>query len=558
MAPLFQHMRFYLSQTLAASDRVELRQLIEQEGGTVSSSTASAVQLVDLDALDARHPEWISTDFVKDSVASQALQQLPSYSGTIFAMNNSDQKERGETSVEPARHGRLKYTVEDDARMLHFVKTRDWKAMQPVPESAWRLAENEHVTAHSASSMHEHFRKQLQRKTPAEQRLILAKAAALVRSRMLEKKPAGALEKEKASPRTRAISRGTSLQDVPTLEHTTLTQASRQPLSSESSHSGAVTPEMPVRETQPPTIKEEKCSARDKRTRIRKPQSPLGIAQRIQRDSVPTTCRGITFPAPTDAIPGQSGLVTPAVDTLVAHATQRGPEKREQGTDEKQQKRKRGTTSIGVAVSQHPSPSDCDTDTSNANDVESETREHDGVFFRSAWAELANDHTKRRTLQRLFEPSSTLSSPGSQASSTVPAVTRWNAVDESASDVAREESSGFCSVPQRTIKTVEHATDEEADHIICQLQFDTHQDMPAVIHAIYYCSGDVDMARSFLKGTMPSGMWSAEDDLLVTNLVAEDVVNRIAVDAAVTRGDFASMRAHRDTDAIVKRVEFLR
>ena len=181
MAPLFQHMRFYLSRTLAASDRAELRQLIEQEGGTVSSSPASAVQLVDCDALDARHPEWISTDFVKDSVASQALQQLSSYSGTIFTMNDSNQKERGGASVGPTRHGRLKYTVEDDARMLHFAKMRDWKAMQSVPESAWRLAEHEHVTAHSASSMHEHFRKQLQRKTPAEQRLILAKAAVSAR-----------------------------------------------------------------------------------------------------------------------------------------------------------------------------------------------------------------------------------------------------------------------------------------------------------------------------------------------------------------------------------------
>lgn len=82
--------------------------------------------------------------------------------------------------------------------------------------------------------------------------------------------------------------------------------------------------------------------------------------------------------------------------------------------------------------------------------------------------------------------------------------------------------------------------------------------MPCVVHALYYCSGDVDMAREFLKGASPSGMWSPDDDLLLVNLVAEESIERSAVEAAVARGNFAAMRVPRNADAILHRVTFLR
>uniref|UniRef100_A0AAV1VDH8 BRCT domain-containing protein n=1 Tax=Peronospora matthiolae TaxID=2874970 RepID=A0AAV1VDH8_9STRA len=557
MAPLFQHMQFYLSRTLSATDRIELKQLIEQEGGTVSSTPAGAVQLVDCEAMDARHPERISTAFVKDSIASQSLQQLSSYSGSIFTTQDTECARR-ETPLVRKRQGRLKYTVEDDARMLHFAKLRGWRSMQSVPESAWRLAENDRVTAHSGPSMHEHFRKKLQRKTPMEQRLILAQAAAMARSRMLEKEPAVAQEETKGSPRTRVDSSETPLRNAATTESTMAIQASQQPMSSGSIQSRAATLETPTVETRRQTIKVENCSQRDKRTRSRKPFSPLRNVQRIQTDTGAAPFRDVMSTAPIDAILGQSVPAMPIEETSVDHATQRGPERSDQSTDRKQEKRKRGTPSTGVAVIHHQSPSRPATDASSASSVETETRKHDGIFFRSAWTELVHDRTKRRMLQELFEPCSTPSSAESHASSTGSAVTRLNTTDGSTTDIVRERSSEARSRSPRIETVEEQATDEEADHIICQLQFDTHQDIQAVVHAIYYCSGDPDMARSFLKGAMPLGMWSAEDDLLLTNLVAEDVLSRVAVDTAVTRGDFASMRVPRDTDAIMKRVQFLR
>lgn len=168
-SPLFRGLRFYLTRTLSAEDKAELEQLIGYNGGEVSANPAGATQLVDYEKLDARHPEWVSTDFIKHSVAFRALQDPSQYTGKIFI---TEWEER-----DAKRRGRMKYTKEEQARMLHFAKLRGWKSMQTLPESAWRLAESERVTSHPAQSMHEHFRKQLQRKTPIEQRKIMAEAA---------------------------------------------------------------------------------------------------------------------------------------------------------------------------------------------------------------------------------------------------------------------------------------------------------------------------------------------------------------------------------------------
>lgn len=136
----------------------------------MSASPAGATQLVDYDNLDSRRPEWVSTDYIVDSVASGALQDPARYCGSLFT---------GRGAVDGRVHAKRKvaYSVEDDARMLHFAKLRGWKSMDTVPQSAWVLAEHEKVTRHSSQSMHEHFRKQLRGKTPKEQRDIMAKAA---------------------------------------------------------------------------------------------------------------------------------------------------------------------------------------------------------------------------------------------------------------------------------------------------------------------------------------------------------------------------------------------
>ncbi|KAG1685980.1 hypothetical protein DVH05_007581 [Phytophthora capsici] len=165
---MYRGLAFYLAPTLSGEEKAELKRLIRQNGGVVSDSSKGATELVAYDTLDARNGNRISTDFIKDSVAFRTLQDPAKYSGKVFTAGT--ERCRSQKCGE-----RLEYTLEDDARMLHFARTRDWKAMASV--NTWKLAEKEGVTPHSAESMREHFRKQLAIKTPVEQRILLSKAA---------------------------------------------------------------------------------------------------------------------------------------------------------------------------------------------------------------------------------------------------------------------------------------------------------------------------------------------------------------------------------------------
>ncbi|CAI5733878.1 unnamed protein product [Peronospora destructor] len=518
MLPLFHEQRFYLSRMLSTEEKAELKQLIETNGGVVSITPANAMQLVNYETLDARHPEWISTDFIQHSIAFQSLQNPLQYSGNVFTTEKRDQDAK--------RQGRRKYTVTDDARMIHFAKLRGWRSMQPIAESVWRRAEKEKVTVHSAQSMHEHFRKQLQRKTPIEQRCILTKAAALTRMRMLEQEAAA--HEEEVTKEMRSYSDTTGLQNVATLESMASTHASRQALIAAGRNSIPTTCNAPQVEVQ----SEEKLSRRDVRTRSRKPTSPLRILQSFPKSE--ELSRGITSPTlaaspnrPPPAVP----VVRAAPEVPIVQATPVGSETDDQGANTKKQKRKRITPSSEASVNGESSLLRQGTEGSDADSVESKTSRDNGVFFHSTWTKLARDNAKRRKLQRFFEPS-LAPALEAQASTIGPAVT--HSVDVGVSTAAQVGEGS------QRVKTVEHATDKDTDQIICELH------------------GDAKVAENFLKGAMPISMWSPEEDLLLANLVAKDGIGRPAVDAAVARGDFVSMRVPRDADAILKRVQFLR
>ncbi|GMF39569.1 unnamed protein product [Phytophthora fragariaefolia] len=269
-------------------------------------------------------------------------------------------------------------------------------------------------------------------------------------------------------------------------------------------------PQLATIESRLGEVAEEKFS---RRTRSRKPKSPLRLSDRLRSRNGSTPSANPRSSPPTG---GRGGA-------------------------RKQQKRKRDTS---PPTRQEGEGSD------------GETREGNGVFFRSAWAEVIGDSSKRRMLQRLFEPPPELAlQPQSSTAESVDGCDSNGtngSSDKSGEAPARENVSKSTSD-----KEVELAADEETDDIICQLQVDTHQDMSAVVHALYYCSGDVSMARAFLKGASPPGMWSLEDDLLVVRL-AEENITPTAINAAVVRGDFRSMQVVRDTETILKRVQFLR
>lgn len=237
-SPLFHGHRFYLTRTIAANQRQQARNLIEVRllsievfgcladlisiilirqayDGLITDDPRGAIQLVDAEHLDPRQ-DWVSVEFVLDSVASGTLQDLSDYMGKEVAPRSPPPPQ------EPSnRARRIKYTVEDDARMLQFLQVCDrrrwrllsmrltlwrvqssfpdrFKSMTSVPLSVWTEASRKRVgavgvgisivtkyadgvfiviqvTQHSGQSMHERYRKQLVSKTPQERREILSR-----------------------------------------------------------------------------------------------------------------------------------------------------------------------------------------------------------------------------------------------------------------------------------------------------------------------------------------------------------------------------------------------
>ncbi|KAG6620386.1 Telomeric repeat-binding factor 2-interacting protein 1 [Phytophthora cinnamomi] len=555
-------MRFYLSRALPAEDKEELARLIRQHGGVVSGTPAGATQLVDCDKLDARRPEWISANFIRESVAFRALQDPAKYSGAVFTAR---QESRGSRR-------RIRYTNEEDTRLLHFAKQRGWKATEPLPLSVWQAAEGDRVTAHTAYSMHQRFRKRLRTTTPAEQRTIMSNAAAVARARLLgreeeiesvdeddeeaEEQTQEQEQKQKQAPRAWSSPSPTGFQDVAMPESTTSTQSrSTQRLPRSASREGAATSGTATIESRLRQVEEEKFSGR---ARSRKPKSPLRLSQRLHpSEGVHSSSNRShsTATPPTPATPEAQGIEAAQSILAPSAGSTSVPPSRDQKTERKQQKRKRSTARSDTTNSQESSSSHQEVACSDAESADSTISRDNGIFFRSVWMQQLGDQRKSRMLQRFFQPHAEPASQSFRASCRASvAGSDPNGAAKPSGIEARENLDEDIS----KVQEVEQATDKETDEIIARLQLDMHQDMASVVHALYCCSGDVELARTFLKSASPPGMWFPEDDLLLVNLVAEESTSPAAVDAAVARGDFRFMQVVRDTDTILKRVKFLR
>ncbi|KAK1944632.1 Telomeric repeat-binding factor 2-interacting protein 1 [Phytophthora citrophthora] len=428
MAALFRGLKFYLTRTLERDTADKVQDIIEKHGGVVSASPVGAMQLVDYEKLDSRRPEWVSIDFIEESVASGTLQDPKKYSGLVF---NSK-------PIQLKTKARVQYSSEDDARLLHFAKLRGWKSMNSMPPSTWKDAESEQVTNHSWQSMYEHFKKKLQSKTPKEQRAIMAKAVVIIRTRLRSQE---AVEEEKQ-------------EDVPA-------------------------------EAASPT--------------------PAEIAREVP-------------PTPATSSPP-----------------------RNHNGKKARQKRKR-------AVESSPD------DEEEMERIDDDALQVPGINFRSAWTEVALDPRRRKYLLPLFQDSR---EKGFREN--VPDTGEPVENNEPLTEVPELEDNTDSNGEEQPVREVnaQFATETETEKFICQLQLETNQDTSCVVQALYYCSGDMNMAQAFLKGASPAGMWSPDDDLLLVSLVADENIDRSAVAAAVARGDFESMQTPRDTDEILARVQFL-
>lgn len=100
----------------------------------MTADAIGAIILVDQEHLSAE-TEWVAVDFVLDSVERGALQDLSNYMGTevepmqpVQSVQPQPQSRRDEAQVQAQQGGsgrrakRMKYTKEDDARMLRFLQ----------------------------------------------------------------------------------------------------------------------------------------------------------------------------------------------------------------------------------------------------------------------------------------------------------------------------------------------------------------------------------------------------------------------------------------------------
>lgn len=101
-------------------------------------------------------------------------------------------------------------------------------------------------------------------------------------------------------------------------------------------------------------------------------------------------------------------------------------------------------------------------------------------------------------------------------------------------------------------------SETEVDELTCQLQFQTNQELNAIVHALYYSSGDVDVALRFLCGASVSGdFWSLEDDLLLGDDLVDEATDDRKVVEARRLGAFERMRVQRTTAQILTRIRYL-
>lgn len=174
---LFHGIRFYLAYDIDPKRRAELRTLIkvpmlscsiafhelmlvrgrhktrdsrhalvlQNNGGeALPQFKAGAVELVESERL-TRGKDWVSVDFVYDSVRDRVLRDLTQYMSSVPtpATSSSSKSSKVPAKVDARRLGRMPYTVQEDAAMLQYVlddPLSAMKPMKPLPLSVWKRA----------------------------------------------------------------------------------------------------------------------------------------------------------------------------------------------------------------------------------------------------------------------------------------------------------------------------------------------------------------------------------------------------------------------------------
>ncbi|KAJ0412643.1 hypothetical protein ATCC90586_002273 [Pythium insidiosum] len=136
---VFAGHKFYLARTLSADRRATLRELIVKLGGqVVEQLTSGCVEIVEREQLRPGQ-DWVAADYITDTATRGTMPSLVEYMAPM--------------EVLPMHPGlrRQKYTPDDDACMLRFIKDNYpmYYSHTSVPARVWREAASQQLSTTS-------------------------------------------------------------------------------------------------------------------------------------------------------------------------------------------------------------------------------------------------------------------------------------------------------------------------------------------------------------------------------------------------------------------------
>ncbi|OQS00141.1 hypothetical protein THRCLA_06200 [Thraustotheca clavata] len=143
--------------------------IIQDNGGQVLSEfTEGCIKLVDSHKLDKRDEKLLNVTYIFECVKARKILDRKNF------MVTEDWVESNDSEIK-RKNARKKYTVEEQAAMLHFIEEQGRELDAACHRKFWQMAAIYKVTEHSWESMHEHHRKILLKKPMRMKREILAK-----------------------------------------------------------------------------------------------------------------------------------------------------------------------------------------------------------------------------------------------------------------------------------------------------------------------------------------------------------------------------------------------
>ncbi|KAJ0410183.1 hypothetical protein P43SY_002515 [Pythium insidiosum] len=587
---LFAGHKFYLARTLSADRRATLRELIVKLGGqVVEQLTSGCVEIVEREQLRPGQ-DWVAADYITDTAARGTMPSLVEYMAPM--------------EVLPMHPGlrRQKYTPDDDACMLRFIKDKYpmYYSHTSVPARVWREAASQQVTTHSAQSMHERWRKKLV-KLPARQRQEILGLPAATNTQA----------EETAPPQTAPVAPTAAVASEPSSPERVIIKVEprsakrRQGSPARSSSSTSRVHEAPVDGNEEI---EGRGRKRVKKTTASTNLTSVGTPPRRQRAGKAAASPAVSTPPLATERRQQTARSTPPRHSS-SPATRRAI---------------RATTSTAKATTASPpslaktlftSPSHATNaqgkaTTPAANRPEKSPprpprKESDpeedapaGDSFTSYWEQAVTDPRQREDLQRFFDArketdsSTTTAAPDPQPPTAARARTHSESLatpsrsprpsqqrDEQLSTTStparrRQSDPGLAALinrisspmvptPTRGDKSSvvpKTATLPQMNHAIARLQAATGHSEHAVCSALFWASGVPRVALDFLRGrhdpTARSQIWSQRDDQILADLVRPDVTLQ-EIAQAKERGAFRLMSTERHVEDIQRRIQFL-